>query len=240
MKPACVPQYHFKKGSSISTKYSPRGCLAFSIGLAVATAFLVPPARPQAQAFTASLTGVVHDVSEAAIAGAKVTLASPDKGITRTFTTDTEGRYSFVLLPPGTYSLVIEAKGFTPYNKQGIQLAAGQASSESITLLLGQVQAEVTVSAGQLPLLATDNSNVSSDLNEQQVQQLPVNLRNMFGLVLLNSSVNNSTQLQLLNGGGQSGTADQDLVPELRRRVFWNHRLPARRSLEYRPPIGAA
>ncbi len=40
---------------------------------------------------------------------------------------------------------------------------------------------------------------------------MPVNLRNAFGLVLLNSSVNNSSQLQLLNGGGQSGTADQDI-----------------------------
>lgn len=181
------------------------------ITLAAALAFLTPAARSQTEAFSASLAGVVHDASEAAIPGAKVTLSSPDKGISRSFTTDSEGRYSFTLLPPGTYSLVIEATGFSIYKEQGIQLQAGQASSESITLKLGQVQTELTVSASQAPLLATENSNVSSDLNEQQVQQLPVNLRNVFGLALLNSSVNNSTQVQLLNGGGQSGTADQDI-----------------------------
>src|SRR5438270_5719407 len=200
-----------QKTSPLLKKHCPRPALAFSIALAAALVFGASVARSQTQAFSASFTGVVHDASEAAVAGAKVTLTSPDKGITRTFTTDTEGRYSFAVLPPGTYSLVVQATGFGPYKEQGIQLAAGQASSESITLTVGQVQTQVTVSESQAPLLATENANVSSDLNEQQLQQLPVNLRNVFGLVLLNSSVNNSTQLQLLNGGGQSGTADQDI-----------------------------
>jgi Carboxypeptidase regulatory-like domain len=191
--------------------HSLRAGLAFGLGLTTALAFFPPAARCQTQAISASLGGVVHDASEAAIAGAKVTLESRDKGISRSFTTDSQGRYSFALLVPGTYSLVIQATGFSQYKEEGIQLAAGQAASESITLKLGQVQTELTVSASQAPLLATENPNVSSDLNERQLQQLPVNLRNVFGLVLLNSSVNNSTQLQLLNGGGQSGTADQDI-----------------------------
>jgi len=212
MKCTCtLSQSLVRKISPLLKKHCPRQPLAFSIALAAALVFGASVARSQTQAFSASFTGVVHDASEAAVAGAKVTLTSPDKGITRTFTTDTEGRYSFAVLPPGTYSLVVQATGFGPYKEQGIQLAAGQASSESITLTVGQVQTQVTVSESQAPLLATENANVSSDLNEQQLQQLPVNLRNVFGLVLLNSSVNNSTQLQLLNGGGQSGTADQDI-----------------------------
>ncbi len=187
------------------------GRLAFAIGLLAWLTVLKPVAQAQTEAFSASLTGVVHDVSEAAIAGAKVTVANPEKGISRGFTTDSQGRYSFTLLPPGTYSLLIEATGFSTFQEEGIVLEAGQASSESITLKLGQVKTEVTVSEGEAPLLAAENANVSSDLNQQQIQQLPVDLRNVFGLVLLNSSVNNSTQVQLLNGGGQSGTADQDI-----------------------------
>jgi len=187
------------------------GSFALHISLAATVAILPPVARSQTEAFSASLAGEVHDVSEAAIPGATVTVASKDKGISRTFKTDVQGRYSFALLPPGTYSLTVEAPGFSPYKEDGIQLTAGQASSESITLQPGQVQTQVTVSESQAPLLTTENSNVSTDLNEQQIQQLPVDFRNVFGLVLLNSSVNNSTQLQLLNGGGQSGTADQDI-----------------------------
>ncbi|HLH04244.1 MAG TPA: TonB-dependent receptor [Bryobacteraceae bacterium] len=191
--------------------YFRQSCRAAAIRLAAALVLVAPAIRSQTQAFSASLTGVVHDASDAAVSCAKVTLSSSDKGITRTFTTDAEGRYSFTLLPPGSYSLAIDASGFSAYKEEGIQLQAGQAASESITLQLRHVQTEVNVSAAQAPLLATDNANVSSDLGEQQIQQLPVNLRNVFGLVLLNSSVNNSTQLQLLNGGGQSGTADQDI-----------------------------
>lgn len=193
------------------SKHSCRVGLAAGICLAAALTILQPVAHAQTQAFSASLGGVVHDPSEAAIAGAKVIVANPEKGVTRTFTTDAEGRYSFALLPPGTYTLTVAADGFSTYKQAGIDLTAGQDASQSITLRLGQVQAEITVSAGQAPILATDNANVSSDLGEQQLQQLPVNLRNAFGLVLLNSSVNNSTQFQLLNGGGQQGTADQDI-----------------------------
>jgi hypothetical protein len=158
-----------EKASSIFTKYWQRGGLALGIAVVSVLASFPLVARAQTQAFSASLAGVVHDASEGAVAGAKVTLTSPDKGITRTFTTDAEGRYSFAVLPPGTYSLLVEGTGFAPYKEQGIQLAAGQAASESITLQVGQVQSQVTVSASEAPLLATENANVSSDLNEQQV-----------------------------------------------------------------------
>jgi hypothetical protein len=192
-------------------KYFPRVGLAFGIGLAAALTILQPAAHAQTQAFSASLGGVVHDASEAAIPGARVTLTSREKGFVRSFTTDGQGRYSFATMPPSTYTLEVEAKGFSTYKQEGMVLTAGQSSSQSIVLQLGQVSTEVTVSASDAPILTVDNSNISADLNEQQIEQLPVNLRNAFGLVLLNSSVNNSTQFQLLNGGGQSGTADQDI-----------------------------
>ena len=59
--------------------------------------------------------------------------------------------------------------------------------------------------------LNTDNANVAAEISGKQVVELPLNLRNVFGLVTLNSSVNNGTQGQVLNGGGEQGTADQDI-----------------------------
>jgi hypothetical protein len=188
------------------SKYFPR----VGFGLAAVLTMLLPAAHAQTQAFSASLGGAVHDASEAAIPGAKVILASPEKGITRTFTTDTDGRFSFALLPPSTYTLTVEARGFSTYKQEGMVLSAGQASSQPVTMQLGQVQSDITVTA-QAAILAADNANVSSDLTGQQIDQLPVDFRNVFGLVLMNSSVNNSSQFQVVNGGGQSGTADQDI-----------------------------
>ncbi|HXN46912.1 MAG TPA: carboxypeptidase-like regulatory domain-containing protein [Bryobacteraceae bacterium] len=192
-------------------KHTARGAVALAIGLIATLAIFQPVAQAQTQAFSASLTGVVHDSSEAAVPGAKVTLASPEKGVTRTFTTDADGRYSFALLPPATYILTVEVTGFSSFKQAGIVLEAGQSSSQEVTLQVGAIHSEVTVSAEGGAILTSDNANVSSDLNEQQIDQLPVDFRSAFGLVLTNSSVNNASQFQVVNGGGQSGTADQDI-----------------------------
>jgi len=192
-------------------KHTARGALALAIGVIVVLAMLQPAAQAQTQAFTASLTGVVHDSSDAAVTGAKVTVSNPEKGITRTFTTDNEGRYSFALLPAGTYTLAVEASGFALYKQEGINLTAGQSASQAVNLQVSTLKSEIVVSADQTPILATDNANVSTDLNQQQIDQLPVDFRSAFGLVMMNSSVNNATQFQVVNGGGQSGTADQDI-----------------------------
>src|ERR1035437_5212513 len=120
-------------------KHLSRVGLAFGLGLAAALTILQPAAHAQTQAFSASLGGVVHDASEAAIPGAKVTLTSQEQGFVRSFTTDGQGRYSFATLPPSTYTLSVEAKGFSTYKQEGMVLTAGQASSQSIALQLGQL-----------------------------------------------------------------------------------------------------
>ncbi len=142
--------------------------------------------------------------------GAQVTLSSPSNGTTRKFTTDNSGRYTFTLVAPGTYVLTAEHPGFSKYVQQGIALSLGQAADQDVTLTVGEVNQAVTVSA-EAPLLTTDNANLAADVNQQQVQQLPLNLRNAFGFVLLNSSVNNSSQYQVVESPGSQDTADQDI-----------------------------
>ena len=61
------------------------------------------------------------------------------------------------------------------------------------------------------PLLQTDNANVGAEISQKQVTELPLNLRNVFNFVELNSSVNNLSQRQTISSGGQQGSADQDV-----------------------------
>ena len=164
----------------------------------------------QTQASSASLSGVVTDPSGARVAGALVTVANPAIGITRAFTTDSSGGYSFSILPPGTYGLTVAAPGFQAYKQDSIELEVGQSANRNVILGVGNVSQQVEVSS-QAPLLNTDNANVASQIDSKQIVELPLNLRNVFGLVTLNSSVNNGTQGQVLNGGGEQGTADQDI-----------------------------
>jgi hypothetical protein len=164
----------------------------------------------QTQASSASFSGTIADPAGARIPNAKVTLASPDKGISRVFTTDGGGNFSFRIVPPGNYDLTVEAGGFKTYHQQSFTLEVGQDATQNIVLEVGTAQEQVTVS-GEAPILNTDNANVAAEISGKQVVELPLNLRNVFGLVTLNSSVNNGTQGQVLNGGGEQGTADQDI-----------------------------
>jgi hypothetical protein len=163
----------------------------------------------QAQAFNASLSGSVYDKTGGVVAAATVTLSNPEKGLTQTFTTPPDGRYAFTLLPPGTYSLKVEKAGFRPYVQSGIALDAGQAATQDVSMEVGAVTQEITVTAGAA-ILNTESANVGTTVTQQQVLELPLDVRNVFGLVYLNASVNNSSQYQVVNGPGQADTADQD------------------------------
>jgi hypothetical protein len=170
----------------------------------------VPKAWAQAQAFSASLRGFVYDNTGAVVPAATVTLSNPEKGFTQTLATQPDGTYAFTLLRPATYNLKVEKAGFRTYVQSGIVLTVGQTATQDVTLQVGAVTQEVTVTAGAA-MLNTTTASVGTTVAERQVMELPLDVRNVFALVALNSSVNNSTQYQIVGGSGQQDTADQDL-----------------------------
>jgi hypothetical protein len=186
--------------------------LSFLLFLALPSLLIsvtLPAAHGQTLASAASLSGSVSDSTGARVPGAKVTLNSPEKGITRAFTTDSEGNFSFALLPAGSYNLTVEAAGFKTSKQTGITLEVGQSANQSITLTIGSVEQIEVLST--VPLLQVDNANIGAEISQQQVTELPLNLRNVFNFVELNSSVNNLSQRQTISSGGQQGSADQDV-----------------------------
>jgi hypothetical protein len=184
-------------------------------GLAVLIAILAgstPWINAQIATTTATLSGVVTDPSGAVIAKASITLASTEKGINRTFSTDDGGRYSFNQLPPAAYRLTIKAKGFEAYQQNGIVLNAAETATQNVTLTVGVETVSVSVTS-DVSQMNTDNSNVAADIEAKQIVELPLNVRNVYGLATLNSSVQNTSEGQLLLGGGSNttDTADQDI-----------------------------
>ena len=159
---------------------------------------------------TASLSGAVLDASGQTVNSARVTLTSQERGVSRSYTTQENGLYSFTLLPPDTYNLEVEAPGFKHYKQEGINLAAGQTASMNINLIIGGVTERIEVTS-QVPLLNAENANIASDISARQVSELPLNLRNVIGLAVLNSSVSNAAELQIVGAPGISGSADQDV-----------------------------
>jgi hypothetical protein len=160
--------------------------------------------------YSASLSGIVTDPSGAAVSGAKVTISSADRGFSHDYTTESNGLYLFSQLPPGVYDLDVEMTGFKHFKQAGITLSAGQTADQAVALVVGAVTEEVSVTA-QAPQLNVENANIASDINSQQVVELPLNLRNVYGLAFLNSSVSNTAEFQVVGGNGISGSADQDI-----------------------------
>jgi hypothetical protein len=159
---------------------------------------------------TSSLTGTVTDSSGAVIPNATVTVSGVDNGITRTLQSNAAGGYTFSLLPPGNYSLKVDMKSFKAFQQNGITLIQGQVARIDVPLAVGSEAEQITVT-GQAPLLNTGDASLSAEITAKQVEDLPLNLRNVISLATLNSSVTNTTESQQLNEGGTSGKADQDV-----------------------------
>jgi len=149
----------------------------------------------QGEAVSARLTGMVLDDAEAAVPGARVTLSGPQVGFTRQWLTGADGHYVFASIPPGRYQLRVEKQGFKTYLNLNIVMAVGQSSDLDPKLEVGAISQVIEVTA-DAPLLNAGNANIGWEVSTSQVTELPLNLRNVFSLTLLSSSVNNGHEYQ--------------------------------------------
>jgi hypothetical protein len=183
--------------------------------LAVLMAFMAlgltfsPVLQAQSLSSSAALSGAVSDPSGARIPKATIKLTDSEKGITRTTTAGAAGEFSFALLPPGTYAIEASAPGFKTSKQTGVVLNVSDSLVENISLSIGASEQVTVTESG--PLLQTEDANVSTEIASKQVEELPLNVRNVIGLVMLNSSVNNQVQQQNLTAGGADDMADQDM-----------------------------
>lgn len=159
----------------------------------------------QAAATSADLTGTVVDASKAIIAGTIVTATNVATQMARTGVTNQGGEYRISLLPPGTYDVKAEAKGFTTGIKKGLVLTVGQVAVLSFELTVGAQTTEVVVS-GEAPLVETERSGQSDTITQTPISNLPINGRNFLEFTLLTPGVveanpNIRTLQQIPNSG---------------------------------------
>src|ERR1700692_1740549 len=96
---------------------------------------------------TATLSGTVTDTSTGAVVGATVRITNEDTQFGRRITTDDAGFYRFDLLPPGTYDLRVELKGFAPGIVTGLPLQVGTAGTQNVVLEVAGATNAVVVMA---------------------------------------------------------------------------------------------
>jgi hypothetical protein len=161
------------------------GCFRlFGVVLALvgAVLFLGLSSNLKAQVGTATLSGVVEDSSGAGIPGAEVELQSTTERASRPTVTDATGGYFIPALNPGTYQLVVKARGFETQTLTGIILTTGQGTTVNITLGVAKAVTEVQVKEAP-PLLQTTSSAVGGEITSQELTELPMSGRNYSTLI---------------------------------------------------------
>ncbi len=118
------------------------------------------------------IAGTVTDPSGSAVVGAKVTVKSQTTDATKVTTTGSAGTYRVSLLNPGQYSLTVSASGFES-SAAAITVSAGQVNTQDIQLAVGSSSQTVEVTGTEVPLLHTEDANITTTFDMQQVQSLP-------------------------------------------------------------------
>ncbi|HEY3454123.1 MAG TPA: TonB-dependent receptor [Bryobacteraceae bacterium] len=137
-----------------------------------------------AQNVTATLVGTVKDSTGAVVPGSTVTAVNAGTALRRATQTGADGSYSLPLLPPGTYRLTAEKQGFKRAEVDAFQLQVDQTARVDVVLVVGSVQESLTITASA-PLVASETSSIGQVIAEKAIENLPLNGRSFYNLVLL-------------------------------------------------------
>lgn len=132
------------------------------------------------------ISGRVVDTNGQAIAGATVTARQTATGQERTATTNSDGRYRLIELPPGPYTIRFSATGFGAKERVELNTISGQSLQLDIDLSPADVQAEttVTVTDEDAPVIDTTRTIVGGTIEQREIEELPNIGRNPLDLVL--------------------------------------------------------
>jgi uncharacterized protein YegL len=117
--------------------------------------------------------GSVVDQTGAAIPGATVTIKDEKTGAARTVTTDSTGSYSVAGLPPGSYTVQVNAPGFKNTHVQNVVVQPGQVATTGVTLSPGGLTETVTVASTSAPLIDTTSTQLTSNFESRKIRELP-------------------------------------------------------------------
>ena len=147
------------------------GSSLFVLGV-LSLLLLVNPSMGAQTVISGDIAGAVTDPTGAVISNASVKALNDGTGTLKTVTTGAAGDFRIGFLPPGNYTVTIEAPGFQSAEiKTAVQI--GQTAAVNVSLNVAKGNTTVEVLGSEIPLIQPENSDISTTIGQQQVQQLP-------------------------------------------------------------------
>jgi hypothetical protein len=164
-------------------------------------------AGARAQNTDAQLGGTVVDASGGVVPNAHLTVKNEGTGLIRETNGDSTGVYVFRALPPGVYTLTVNAPGYQSFVQQSIQLTVAQNATLAVALKVGSATDTVTVTGGA-ELINTTTAELGQVIGQGEVTELPLNGRDPSNLVFVAAGVSNElfSQASTLTGSNSFAT----------------------------------
>lgn len=153
-----------------------RKCVALFMMVICLLAIHSLPASAQSQT-TGRLTGTVRDEKGGVITGAEVTVTNDATGEERKATTDADGNYFVLLLPPVTYTVTITASGFKKFVSANLKITITETSVLDASMTIGDVSEVISVTA-EPTALQTEGAQRGRVVDSRAVAELPLATRN--------------------------------------------------------------
>ncbi|HYK22020.1 MAG TPA: TonB-dependent receptor, partial [Pyrinomonadaceae bacterium] len=166
---------------------------------------IAPLISAQTQSTTGTIQGTVVDANGAVVPNANVEVKNLDTNFSKTVTTDEGGRYVFLALPPGNYSVTVSKQGFATTIVEKAALTVGQGLTIPFSLKISNVEERVTITT--TPTVDTVKTEVSTTLNETAVSTTPILGRKFEDLLTLTPgvSITQGPDGDEINFAGQRG-----------------------------------
>ncbi len=158
----------------------------FGICLLVTLVFAIAVGA-QTQITSGTIQGTVLDANGAAVPGAGVEVKNVETNFSRSLTTDEDGRFVALSLPPGKYTVTVSKQGFATLVVENANLTVGQAISLPLSMKVSGVEERVTITA--TPTIDTVKTESSTTLGETTVSNTPILGRKFEDLLTLTPGV---------------------------------------------------
>ena len=137
---------------------------------------------------TGSILGVVHDRSQAVVAGARIVATNVETSFSREATSDAEGSYRLLALPAGHYKLHVSAAGFRAFTETDIEVKVNDQLRFDVTLDVGTITEQVEISANAIQV-QTESTQLGDVVDSKKMLSLPLNGRSYLDLLGLQAGV---------------------------------------------------